>query len=206
MNEQTVQEARRRAFRYYYEDGLAELSMGFFFVLIAAAMWAYERVVAGTQYGLLLALAVLVFGLLGAMLAKRLISLVKERITYPRTGKVTYNERAGNRGRWLVIAAALVLAAALIWLPGWLSQASFTQGALLTVILLYMGGNVGLPRMQAAALLPAIVGLLAAYYRLGDILGSALVFASLGLLLALLGGWAWVRYLRENPAPDEEGG
>lgn len=198
MTQQSIQEARQRAFRYYYDDGLVELAIGLFFTVMAAALWSYQRLLAGTPYGWLLAVILLTLTIGGMYAIKALISRMKETITYPRTGRVTYKERGDSRGRWLVIAAALAITVALIWLPGWLNQVPVSTGALLSVVLLYMGATVRVARMQAAAMLPVAAGVLAAYFGLGDIIGSVLVFGSVGLEMVLMGGLVLNRYMHNN--------
>jgi hypothetical protein len=204
MNDNTIQQTRMRAFRYYYEDGFVEMAMGLFFVVIGAVLWAYKQILEGTSWGWLLALLIMALAFGGAYAIKMLVGRLKSTITYPRTGKVTYREKAGNRGRWLLIAGSLLVTVALIWLPGWLNSVAFAEGAFLALILIYMGSNVGVGRMQFVGVVSVVVGVLAAYSGMADILGSALVFGCTGVLLAMAGIWALVRYLRNNPIRSDE--
>lgn len=203
MNERKIQEARQRAFRYYYEDGLVEIAVGAMFSVIGLLLWLYERVLAGGQYAWVLGIGLMAATVGGVFAVRRLVLKLKSELTYPRTGRVIYSEKAGRTGRWLLIAAALALAVGLLWVPGWLNTTATAAGGLLTIILLYMGSTVSLVRMQVAAVLPIAVGVLASYYGVGEILGFVAVFASSGVLLLVLGLLALRGYLARNPYVDD---
>lgn len=198
-----VEEITRRTYRYYYEDGLVEIAVGAMFLFLGLALLLFEWVLLDSSWGWLMGIALPVLTLSAVFGVKRLIVSLKARVTYPRTGAVTYRDQPGS-GRWLLLAAVFLLVVAGFFFPEDTVTTAFMAGGLLAVILLYMGGRVSLARMQAAAIVPIAAGVFSGFTRMGDIPGTALVFGLTGAELLLFGAVALVRYLRENPEIELE--
>lgn len=200
MNNQ-INEIIRRTYRYYYEDGLVEMALGGLFAVLGLALWFFGLMPLSGRWGgmFVLGMLVIIFG--GAFGIKRMIGVLKERVTYPRTGAVTYKNQPST-GRWAVILGAAVLVLVTYFLPEQYRSSPVMEGALLCLILAFMGTRVGLVRLQAGAGLPLAVGIFAGYASLNDLIGGALVFGLTGLELVLFGIVALTRYLRENPPTE----
>lgn len=193
-----INEIIRRTYRYYYEDGLAEMAVGGLFAILGLALWFFDRMPTGAVWAWTFALGLPGIILAGTFGMKWAISMLKERVTYPRTGVVTYKNQP-TMGRWGLIIAIGLFVSITFFLPENYHSTPVMEGALLCAILAFLGTRVALVRLQAAAILPLAVGIFSGYASLNDLIGGALVFGLTGLELVLFGVIALTQYLRENP-------
>lgn len=138
----------------------------------------------------------------GGLLARWAVAAAKERLTYPRTGYVAYTRERSKHRRLatgliaggvsgLVVFLAVGHPASLAWLPA-------LQGLLGGGVLLYGGVWLGLYRYWALAAFSVGVGLACSLAGLGDVLGSGVFFAALGLAVAVSGLSTLALYLRRT--------
>jgi hypothetical protein len=194
----------QRPFRYYYDDGLVELSVGVLWAVagLAIASWALtppSSLVRLLGIGLLIGVP-----LIGTWGLKRLVTKVKERWVHPRTGFVEYASGARSAARWIVILAALVLASAPFWLPDRLNRVGLVAGAILAVALVTLGYRAHLARFYWLSACAALVGLGATWWTGSDAWSGALTFGITGRLMALSGGRALGRYFSAFPEPPPD--
>ncbi len=199
-----LEEVMRRTYRYPYEDGLIEMAQGVLFTLIGLVILGFDRAQGDPILLLVVSLGLMAAIMAGAFAVRRAVHRIKDRVTAPRTGVITHR-REPSPWRWWIIGLTIVLVVASFFLPEAYSAVPVMQGGLLTIILVFEGIRTSLRRLQVTALFPLIAGLLASYFQLGDLLGTALVFTATGLLMAFIGGLAFIRFLQNNPLPHEEG-
>ncbi|GAB4446383.1 MAG: hypothetical protein Kow00120_16510 [Anaerolineae bacterium] len=212
-----IDRIEQRVFRYWYEDGLAEIAAGCIFllagVLLLAANAAFAppdsplRTSLATPFLALGLIALVAFGGVGIFNA---IKRVKSRVTHPRTGYVAYRRESGEYGKGLskvttffLIAFFLGLAVAPPALEAKLNSAPAFAGPLLGVILVYLGYRLDLRRFYALAAVSAVAGLGAALADLGDVLGIVAYFGVMGVALALVGTAVLFTYLNRHPTSGE---
>lgn len=215
----------QRTQRYWYQDGLPEIAVGFLFLVggLAVSLMANPIVDPGTTLALLLALGLLLLSMAAVIVLgrglRRTLEAIKSRVTYPRTGYVSYRRPAprprtlpAKIGLWvalmlisMVVGGVLgyvlgMLAAA--GLPMWVLSMSTTQGVLLAIALVIMGYRYGLVRFYVLAVLSLVTGVLAA---LNDMAfgGAALYFVTMGAILALSGLATLAIYLWRNRLPED---
>ncbi len=206
MTEQSLQEARGRAARYDYEDGTIEIGHGAVYAVLGVLLWLFDAMSTGGQYKWLYAVGVLAFSFVSAAVVGSLVSRYKQRITYPRTGRVHY-ERPASAEAWdaiLLIGASLLVAGGAIFIEGRYTGVGAIVGATIALLLFFAGRRALLARMQWIALLPLLIGLVSAYLGIDDTFASALIMAGAGLALLLSGILAMRSYLAANPDPTEE--
>jgi hypothetical protein len=202
-----VEQVRKRVYRYWYEDGLAEIATGCLFVLIGLVLGAQWLIPSGSPLTAIAGLAFPVVVIGGILAVRHLVNVAKERITYPRTGYVQYG-RPGPRRRRLAavlggsmgIVVAILFAngpASLMWLP-------LFQGLIIGAFWLYMGTRLDLLRFYVLAVLSVLIGIGIAFSGLADPLGSAAYFGGMGIVMVAGGGLALRSYLRQTQ-PAEEG-
>ncbi|MGB3716887.1 MAG: hypothetical protein WA996_20905, partial [Candidatus Promineifilaceae bacterium] len=104
-----VDDAVRRVHKYLYEDGLIEIGVGILFIVVGLGLIAFVAIQDNTIMGVTLIVGLLALAFGGALSTKRALEAVKERVTYPRTGYVSYRSGETNRGRWLAPVAAILL-------------------------------------------------------------------------------------------------
>lgn len=205
MNETTVKQARQRAFRYKYEDGLVEIAQSGVYVLLGALMWVVDSF-KSPSVSKWLGIGVIAFCLLAAIGVMLFIRRAKSRIVYPRTGHVTYkaDPQEERRSAVLIIGAALVIAFVSIFLDTWYTSPTAIVGASISLTLIYTSLRTGFRRMQVVALLPLIISLAFAYVDYDVTQASAVSIGVTGLVGLILGLLALRRYLQQNPLPGTQ--
>ena len=201
-------EGRVRA--YWYADGWAEIAGGAVLILLgiffAGQGWLPKPSLARALLAPVL-LIVLAGG--GGIITPRIVSAMKARFTYPRTGYISYRvDKTKPRQRSLaagivgaVFAAVLVGVAVIVgstdWVPG-------ITGVLMGAILVYMNVPLsGLRRFYWMAGFCAILGIALSLVPLSLDYRLAILYSVIGLSFVLTGGWSLRRYLRDNPLPAE---
>ncbi len=198
-----LKQIERRAQGYFYEDGLAELGVGFFFVLVGLFVLVMSTIEPGTPWGAItgVGMAVLIIG--GTLAMNRIVRTIKARVTYPRTGYVSYH-KAPSAIRWIIVAAALGLAAFGLFAPfEWADRMPLVVGLLMALIFSLMGARAGVGRLFVTAGAGALLGLAMALAGLDEIAGAGITFGGTGVVLMIGGGLALMRYLRANPTPED---
>lgn len=202
-----IENAPRRAVRYWYDDGLVEIGVGLLFLLLAALFAVEGLAPAGSLPAWFSALGLPVL-LLGGMIVLGLsLRAVKERLTYPRTGYVAYPRKHPAR-KWLagVIGGvvSLLLVLFLAARPDWMVALPALQGAAFAVVLLLLGYRSGVPRLAVQGLLAIVAGLIVSLAGVGTSIGTALVFGSIGLASLTSGAFVLGRYLCATLPPAGE--
>lgn len=203
--EKKIDEMVRRTFRYFYDDGLVEMGVGLLFTVTGLLLLAWKGIESGSLPGAALAVGMVVLVTGGTFLVKKGVQELKERITYPRTGYVTYRQGEPSAGRLPVILAALLLAVLGFTFPELLASMAIAEGGLLLIILFYLGYRSNVWRFYLAGVDALILGIAALALNLGDILGSSLVFGGVGLQLLVSGAITFARYLQQHPSHNQEG-
>lgn len=201
-----LRDLEQRPQRYWNADGIPELVMGLVWMLWGAAMLVGEALPAGRGqqgYWMVMPAILVLSGFAANWLTKRL----KERLTYPRAGFVTYRD-PGRSARLLSAAVAILAAATLAFLivtgrQGGLERtAAPAIGLILSLAFLVAALRQRAPHYLALAGVALMLGLAFGALRLGwDAINWMLVF--LGAAAAVLGVWRLARFLRRNPPAME---
>jgi hypothetical protein len=200
-----LQEVERKTYRYWYTDGLAEIASGIIFALLGV----FFLVQSLDPHGLMALLSAVILPVVliaGMLLMRRMISVGKERLTYPRTGYVAYRRQRKSR-RWAAGVMAMFTSLLLVvfqqrvaWSMSWLL---LLEGLAIGAGLAYPAYRFGLARFYALALLAILVAAGAAL-KVTDIeLGNAFFFGAMGVGLLSSGGVTLVTYLQSTRPPEE---
>jgi len=95
MKDETSQ-IEQRVKRYWYSDGIGELMGGVMFFLLAVYFSLQQYLGDQSIVGGMLQTGFILFLIGGVFVGRRMISIVKTRITYPRTGYVEYRTNNKN--------------------------------------------------------------------------------------------------------------
>jgi uncharacterized membrane protein len=197
---QDIDDVMRRTYRYYYEDGLVETAVGILFFIIGLALLGWLTIQSNPALGIAMVVlsVMLIFG--STLFMQKVIPSLKDRIVYPRTGKVVYrHEEPTQSGNRRVAFAILVVLVAILFLPEQFNQMAFMEGALLGAVLVYLGYRVHLPRFYLLGGAALLVGVAAVLLFSNEISSSAFTFGVTGLILLVSGLIVLSRYLRRNP-------
>lgn len=206
-----LKDVTRRTERYWYEDGLWEISFGLVYASLAALYWFTQGLNWSGPQSLILPFAQ-IFVMLGTFwLAGRMIKYLKEHITYPRTGYVSYRKPA-PRSRAASIAITAVVSALTAALVAMVASFSTMQDRMPFIIslpmagaLIYLGHRFNLLRMYVIAALMVLAGYVVSMLAPGGDLVIALFFGVLAALLIISGLITFALYLlRTKPAASME--
>ncbi len=205
----SIDQFTQRTQRYWYVDGLVEMAGGAIMLMTGLFYLVIPLIDNTPLRSLLLAFGMPALIIAGMFGARKIITSFKNRITYPRTGYVTYKRpRTGRRALSFMVAAVftaiLILVIALtrdFISDKWLEVISATLVALFT---LYLAYQFGLKRFYAISLITFALGLMTAWLAMPGDLSSAFFFSTLGLVWILSGSWTLAQYLRKTSPPVEE--
>ncbi len=198
-----VDDTVRRVHRYLYEDGLIEIGVGILFIVVGLGLIAFVAIQDNTIMGVTLIAGLLALSIGGALFTKRALEVIKERVTYPKTGYVSYRSDETNRGRWLAPVAAMLLLILSLFLPKELTRISSMIGALMFVIICSLGYRLRLRRFYAIGSIALLAGASASLLFLDEALGAGITFSVAGLALLVSGALTLSTYLRRHPMVDE---
>ncbi len=108
-----VDEVIRKTKSYWYEDGLAEILAGLFFVAVCLLLLADWQTPAGSPWKAAWSPLLMVFTLVWVVGGRKAIGWLKERITYPRTGYVAYKRVQGSKAARAVLGGVIGAAVSL---------------------------------------------------------------------------------------------
>jgi hypothetical protein len=201
-----LRDLEQRPQRYWNADGIPELVMGLVWVLWGVALLIGEALPQGQgqQAYWLVMPAILVLSGFGA---NWLVKQLKERLTYPRAGFVTYRE-PGRATRLLSAGVAVLAAATLAFLivtgrQGGLEHAAAPAiGLVLSLAFLVAALRQRAPHYLALAGVALMLGLAFGALKLGwESLNWMLVW--LGAAAASMGAWRLSRFLRLHERPED---
>jgi hypothetical protein len=210
MMKNDIDKVIQRTHRYWYEDGLNEIAAGGMFVLCGLFLLMMYSVPPGSLLAPVLVVAFIILVAFGGLFISRAVKAIKNRVTYPRTGYVSYRRPESNRRR-RIIAASLGIGIGVLGIvlsiadaPTWLMSMPMVQGLIIGAALLYIGRRLGLTRFYALAFISALIGVVVALNGFDDALGSAAYFGEMGLVLTASGLFTLRAYLSQPRLPVEE--
>jgi hypothetical protein len=201
-----LKKSQLHAIQYFYVDGSFEFGFGLLCLLLAGYFYAETHVQGWLSAIVDASLVLLLIG--GGYLVRVLTRKLKERVTYPRTGYVTYRqERQPRRVRRMmisVITGGLVAALATILVAAPLhpniAMMPIFSGVLFGLVLAIIGWRTAIPRFYLMALLSAAVGVALAFIGLENYPGLVAYYAAIAVILLFTGACVLRSYLRQNPA------
>ncbi|MCJ7678612.1 MAG: hypothetical protein MUO35_12935 [Anaerolineales bacterium] len=201
-----VEHAPRSAFRYWFDDGLVEIGVGLLFLALMAlfaveSLAPAESLPAGfSAFGL----PVIVIG--GMIVLGLALRVIKERLTFPRTGYVAYPRPAPTR-RILAGVIGAGVSLVIVWLlaarPSLQLALGALQGAALAIVFLALSLRTGLLRLAIPGFAALAAGLVATFASLQSSQGSAITFGAAGATTLLTGSLVLAHYLRTTAPPAE---
>ena len=207
--ERQLDQARRRAFRHWYEDGISEMVIGGYFLVLSLLSFAADRAGSNSWLARTEDMLLVLYVLAGAFLVRWLVQRGKEQVTYVRSGYVRFP--GPTQKRWIRFAAIALLAAALaaVIVFAQVSWSSVFYVALQSLIFfsvfLYLGVQARLVRFYVVAVAGGLLPWIGQFLGLESPLRNTFVYGGVGALLLISGLWAFLHFVRRPPL-DVEGG
>ncbi len=199
-----IDRIEKRTRRYWFDDGIVEISAGIVF-LVVAAYFVVEEALGGAGSGRFLNVAFAGLVVVLAFSAKWAARAIKDRYVHPRTGFVAFPRRSGRRWAKAVLGfacgsllATVAMRAPLLqnWIPA-------VMGGIFAVAFFYVGRRADVLRFPVEGLLTAAAGVAVSFLHVSEDVGIALLFGCFGLLVTGGGLVGLVGYLRHTRRPEE---
>jgi hypothetical protein len=210
MDNDPIQHTIQRTRRYWYIDGLSEIGAGSVICLVALFYALLGLLPPSSPYAAVLGIGQIVVVLVGYWAAGKIVRMAKIRLTYPRTGYVSYPPRRGRRRLLLALTTfgvALGFAFIFTWLIGRLPENLLPAitGGIISLTLVYLGYRTGVPRFYLVAAFTFVLGAATSSLGLPDPWSNVLFFGGFGLAWTISGVVTLIGYLHAT-RPLSEGG
>lgn len=202
MKDNSLNQVTKRTAGYWYVDGLAEIGTGVVFLMLGV----FYLVLAGFEpdgvNGLIVGIGQPAIILLGMYGGGRVVRYFKERITFPRTGYVSYRRMSKSMRRKKAvlagtIAATLAVVITLMFLDLLHTRIWLIAGILGAGVPVLFGYRSGLPRFYLIAVLMVawsiVINILP---ELTEMIFAVLFYSGIGVIVTLSGVFTLQRYLR----------
>ena len=202
MND-SVKKQKQRTLQYWYVDGLSEMASGFIFLLLALTFWIVHKLPGSLLSGLMAGVGQPLIIILGLLFASRVVRRIKENLTYPRTGYVSYRNRHGKR-RWLSMVITILVSATFavitVLVMQYLGEIKIIifVGLLVALSKIFIAYRVGLLRFYISAGLTFVLALLLAWFYPGSYAVYYLFFLGMGTIWLISGLVTLLKYLRDT--------
>jgi len=211
MQQKELQGLLRRAHRYWFEDGLPEMAIGLLFGLLG--LYFALRGATALHDGLNRAVSIggILLIVAYALLLNRLVMLAKERITFPRTGYVSYRPSSALR-RVVSTATSVGVALATVWGAAYLARSHgesvdvwqpLVAGFFIGLAFLYLGRRLSLIRFYGHGLFSGMWGALVVVSSIDAASGGVAYFGGVGTVLVFSGVLQLGAYLRSTESRPE---
>jgi len=210
MNKDDIKQVEQHVKRYWYADGITELTSGGMFALLGLYFGIQGYFGEASLVSVILQVSLVLLMVGGAFGIRWLVNTLKARLTYPRTGYVEYrvNERDAKVRRYVVAGVAMIIAIASVLLIDYirgLDSMVLITGLLVGVIFIALRGrSSGLKRFYALGGLAILLGITLAFSRLSQAYALSLFYGLLGITIMISGALVLRRYLLDNPLPSEK--
>jgi hypothetical protein len=199
----------QRSMSYWFEDGLSEIIVGILFLLLGLSFFIEGMADPGTLIRRASGITGLVLMVFGVWTARPIIRKLKERVTYPRTGYVSYRRtkptRKGSAVSYILTLVIILIVVGIItsapdktldWLP-------MFEGVIIGGFLLFIGYRTQIYRFFALGSLSIILGTILSVSGVGNLVGMGILFMVLGAAVILSGGYRLRTYLHQIESTAE---
>jgi MFS family permease len=204
-----------RAYAHWLKDGFYEIGVGILLAGVGTLRAIIHFVDAGSIAYYWLSAGLLVFMIGVAWGGKRIDKALKERITYPRTGFITFKPRNHNYKSILAILFLFIFAGVLGGVVGVLAIqpnqqeiggiVPITQGIVGALAFTFAAQRTEVKRFYYLAVFSLGIGLVIGSLGVGVVLGLSLFYLSIGLALIVTGCLALAHFLRSHEPVDLNG-
>jgi len=205
----TIDTIVHRTQRYWYIDGLAEITVGLLFIVMSVYFLVQARIKTVSINPVLANFFLLAVILLVVWLFRYVLQAVKTRLIYPRTGYVAppHMQKSSRWQHYGVTAWLVLVFISLIALisgskatPSW---APLLIGIVIGITVLSLSYRFRLMRLALLACALVLIGAVVSFFNPGETFATILSSAADGVCFIISGGITFVLYLHNNQPPAD---
>lgn len=203
-------DVEQRVKRYWYTDGMAELSGGCMFILLGLYFVLQDFLGQNSWLSGILQASLALLMIAGAFISRKLVNAMKARFTYPRTGYVEYrvNKKETRSRRLMIVLLAFSISALAIGFvrkfQSFDSMVAVTGFIVGVILILLRAKASGLARFYVLGAVSLLLGLALSVSGLSSGYSLGLYYALMGTCFLVSGGLTLWHYLHENPLSAEQ--
>ena len=211
MKNDSIEHTMRRTRRYWYIDGLWEIGYGCLFTIMGLLLYLQAFIPAESKFADFLEYGFPVLIIALVVLVNWGIRKIKQHLTYPRTGMVTYRREKMSVRDWLIaalIAAGSILAGSIlyalfqVWEPA-LEIIPMLLGFLGAAMMFFLAFANNLKRFYLLAGFSILTGFVLAWIGMTGMRMMGIYFIFLGIGLVFAGTFTLWNYLSKTTPPQE---
>lgn len=210
MTEQVkIENIIRNTRKYWYVDGLSEIAGGLVIFATGLTYWLVSTLESTNIKALLLMLAQPAVIIIGSLIVQKYLPKIKERITYPRTGYLTFRKPPRNRRlkRALIVGMVAGLVAALVAMVSSRLPANYLpllSSVFLLIFSIYLAFQTAVPRFYVIGFLMVLLGAVISFVPFGNALPYTLFFCGIGIIWIISGVITLIGYLKKTSPQMED--
>lgn len=204
-----LMDVERRIKRYWYSDGIGEISVGLVFLILGTFFGVQGYFGEDSKIGMILQMSMVVVMMVSIFGTQWLVNMLKSRLTYPRTGyvEIRAKDKESSQRRWIVVGAGLVVAIASFVFISFVREVDsmvLVSSIMVGVIFIALRGrSSGVERFYYFGGLSFILGIVLSFNNAHRLYNLGLFYGVLGLVILISGALVLRHYLRENPMPTD---
>lgn len=209
-NSINIDKVIRNTRRYWFVDGIVEISGGALITFIALSYFLTSLISNVVLKSILLGLGQPLVIILGAFVIRKIVGWLKDKITYPRTGYLSFNNPPENRRVQKIITViftasivSLVVAFFMQLLP--MQLMPVISMVIFSIFTIYLGYQNAVTRFYFVALVLIVLGVIISVVNLDDVMRFVILYAALGLTWMISGSIALINYLHKTIPLKENG-
>lgn len=207
-----IKSIERRTAQSWFEDGISELGVGVMCVWLALYFLGQALAPAKSTAKFLLDIGFFPWFYGGFLMFRKLMRMLKQNLTYRRTGFVTYKrpeKKARKRISLLAGTIAGVVSFGIVFLwthkPIGFDPLPVISGLIFTLVLILITFRTGAWRLVLVAAAVAASGTALSLWGWGEKVNLVAFYALTSVALFVSGGVTLAHYLRRNPVRGGEG-
>ena len=205
-----LKKVERRTIQYWYEDGIWEMAFGVMVLFLGIYLLAYALIPAKSLWRGLLSIGTLPVFIFGVRFVRRAVRLLKEKLTYPLAGFISYRRPDGRKRprRFSLVGGLAGIVGALAYSlsrnSGGFSWVLAGFGLMFALTLFCVAIRTNLIRFFLLSVLVFASGIVFARSGLAAISGLSAFYCLMGLALCVSGAITLRQFVRKNPVLEKE--
>ncbi len=205
-----IDEVMRNTRKYWYIDGIAEIIGGLFVSLLAITYLLISAIEHVLTRSLAYALGQPLLILIGSFLINSIVTFLKQRLTYPRTGYLSYKKPEGTRRlsrKWKVLIMGAITGVVVGTLSSLIPERFLPVICAFFIALfsVYLGYYLGVPRFHIIACATLLLGGSISYWVPPSMIAFSALLGGIGCIWVLSGLYALLIYMRQTtPIQDRK--